>query len=518
MKNDLTQHVEDARDVSTPLIGISTPDDEATMVMLTEAQAPETSVIRWNVGAGLQPMNEMGETALRKMLIEAASDAGAEGMEDIDPTKGNPAAAVEIAHYLPEESILFIQMSHRWFDDPIWIQHVRNRRNELMDARRTLVLLGEHMDLPPELTGHVIVFDEPLPEDERLEQIVDKIVTDADEQGELKKRPDEKECKATAAGLRGANAFMAGQVGSMALRSDRFDREELTERIRNLIEQTPGLSYDEGGETFDKIGGLKRGKQFGERLFNGPRPPRVVVRIEELEKAMAGTKGDLSGTSTDILQVLLSEMEDNDWSGLLAFGAPGAGKSLFSKAIANTFGAFPMRLDANACKGSLVGQSEQNIRNAMKTIKAVGNGDVFFVASMNSMDIPAALIRRFRCGTWFFDLPTAEERAEIWPICLEHYGLEASEEDIAEADAEDLTGADIRNICELAYRLNCSLAEAKTYTVPLRESAPEQIEAARKQADGKYLSVNHEGVYRRKEKKPAGTKREAKRRMALGTS
>lgn len=57
--------------------------------------------------------------------------------------------------------------------------------------------------------------------------------------------------------------------------------------------------------------------------------------------------------------------------GLLFVGIPGVGKSLASKVIASILGWPIIRLDIAAAKGSRVGQSEGNMRNALATADAV---------------------------------------------------------------------------------------------------------------------------------------------------
>lgn len=481
-----------ARAAGVPLLAAETPDSDALIERLlgvdVESQQP---AVCWDYCRGMRPLNPRGEKVVAQIVANDPDIGGT-----IDPTVQNPAAAVlAVGRMKPFDDdgiVVFLQMAHRFFDDIGFLQALRNVRDALKADGRLLVLLGESMRLPLELRGHVVVLDEPLPDDSELLAIAKTVYEDNAESMECKL--DSTQLGRVAETLRGTFAFGAETLAAMSLRSHGFDHETLQIHSRRLIEETLGLSVDRGGETFADIGGLEQAKLMGTLRFNGKRRPRLVVRIEELEKAMAGAKGDLSGTSTDILQVLLSEMEDNQYSGMLAFGAAGAGKSLYAKSLANTFGVLPMRLDVNGCKQSLVGQSEANIRAAMKVIHSIGGNDVFFVASMNRMDIPAELRRRFRAGVWFFDTPDKGERGAIWGVQLSKYGL--GSENWQSIDEDDMTGADIRNICELAHDLAISLAEASEFTVLLKHSAPESIQEARRQADGRYNSASYKGRYR----------------------
>jgi hypothetical protein len=57
--------------------------------------------------------------------------------------------------------------------------------------------------------------------------------------------------------------------------------------------------------------------------------------------------------------------------GMLVLGVPGTGKSLTAKATASVFGVPLLKLDAGRLFGSLVGQSEANVRSVIQTAEAI---------------------------------------------------------------------------------------------------------------------------------------------------
>jgi SpoVK/Ycf46/Vps4 family AAA+-type ATPase len=234
-------------------------------------------------------------------------------------------------------------------------------------------------------------------------------------------------------------------------------------------------------------------QDYFRRYFAGPRKPVVMVRIEEIEKALAGVETETSGTAGDALGTFLTAMEDFRWTGLLAYGVSGCGKSLVAKAVANEFGAKAIRFDLNACRGSLVGESERQIRAVMNVLHAIGGDRVFFIASMNKIKtLPPELRRRFAAGTWFFDVLSAEGRKNAWDICARQFDVPWDG-----YDRDQLTGSDIRDIVQRSYELGCTTTEASAYHVPLANSAPDAIDDARKDAEGRYLDAEHGGPYRR---------------------
>jgi AAA+ superfamily predicted ATPase len=111
----------------------------------------------------------------------------------------------------------------------------------------------------------------------------------------------------------------------------------------------------------------------------------------------------------------------------LRSGRRGLASRCIRKRSGRTFGAPTFALDLGATKGSLVGQSEERIRGAMKVIRAVSGDGAFFVATCNKLDaLPPELRRRFRYGLWFFDLPTVDERAPIWMINMRKFEIRRS--------------------------------------------------------------------------------------------
>jgi SpoVK/Ycf46/Vps4 family AAA+-type ATPase len=274
---------------------------------------------------------------------------------------------------------------------------------------------------------------------------------------------------------------------------------DLWERKRQQIEQTPGLSVWRGGETFDDIAGVENIKSFVTRLAGGPQAPRVCVFLDEIEKAMGNAGGDTSGVKADQLGALLTWMQDRKALGIIAIGAGGGGKSMVAKATGNALGGLTISMDLGGMKGSLVGESEQKLRTGLKVIDATSQGSVLVFATCNRIAVlPPELRRRFTMGTFFFDLPTYEERLAIWKLYLKKYGMN----DVSPAAAStgtndhDWTGAEILQCCDIAHRLNCCLADAAAYVVPIAKSAADQLDDLRTQASGRFISASYPGIYR----------------------
>lgn len=463
--------------VGTPLIVVDTHDHPNTLSRLQAAIVKQETrpLVLWNLADGFVAGNQLGENVLSSLEKTERSMAAS-----------GPHAALSVGRKFPAGTVIIIDNLHWFFDKPPVMQALLNVREIFKSSNRAVIGLTLQATIPADLVQNVSYVEDPLPEEAQLAEAANDIYKAA------YGKEMEDGGKQLAQELRGNSPYLAEQLVAQSLTKEGVNSDRLRENARKQINDTPGLSCETGSESFDDIGGLEAITEYLKRYFDGPRRPSVVVRIEEIEKAMAGAGTDSSGTSGDALGAMLTAMEDNRWTGILAYGVSGCGKSLVAKAAANQFGAKAIRFDINACKDSLVGQSEKRIRQAMDILKAIGGERVFFIASMNQINsLPPELRRRFAGGTWYFDVPDKAGREDIWRISAQQFDVEWDG-----YDAEMLTGADIRDIVQRSYELGCTTTEAARYHVPLCKAAPDAIAESRSDASGRYLDANHGGPYR----------------------
>jgi SpoVK/Ycf46/Vps4 family AAA+-type ATPase len=229
--------------------------------------------------------------------------------------------------------------------------------------------------------------------------------------------------------------------------------------------------------------------------------------------------------------------------GVLLFGHPGTGKSLCAKSIATAWGQPLLRLDIGGLKSKFVGESEANIRAALRVAETVAPcvlwvdeiekalagsegaqgdggvssdalgtllswmqdraGSVFVVGTANSIqNLPDALTRKGRFDELFFvDLPNEREREQILKVALREFGQDLPELKMSDAvdqvvNATDgFVGAEIASVVpDALYRafadgerpleLDDVLVAARA-VVPLSETAKENIESMQKWANGR---------------------------------
>jgi hypothetical protein len=407
--------------------------------------------------------------------------------------------ALLLAQQLCEDGFLLYSNAHRFRNDPGVMQGIWDLRDSVKSTGRMLVLLASPgATLPQELGQDVLILDEPLPATSHLEQIVRETFNAAN-----LSEPGRPVIVMVVDALIGLAAFPAEQALAISLVKRQLNTEDLWERKRQIIEQTPGLSVWRGGETFEDIRGVENVKSFMRVVLAGIHPPRVIVFIDEIKKAFAGTGTDLSGVKTEMTATILTYMQDHESDGLVFLGPLGSCKIAMAKATGGTAGIPTIAFDLPAMESSLVGASTERLRTALHIIDAVSQGRMLFIATCDSIaSLPPELRRRFTLGTFFFDLPTPEERETIWRIYLKRCGVSGD----LPID-EGWTGAEINECCRKAHRLGISHAQASRYIVPISRFAAEQIKTLRQTGSGKFICASMQGVYRYEEETAAAGRR-----------
>lgn len=476
--NNFIQQFKSARNVSVPIVAISSPDPGATCLSLKAALPDNIALVTWNIVTGFSGINEEGENVAREYPV----------------APGDPIQALKLAkEKFPIGSILFIFNAHRLLHELTVVQAIWNLRDEFKNKPCMLVLLGPDISLPIELQQDVLVLDEPLPGTDELKSIVK-----ATAENKTAKLASPIDYDKAIPALRGLPAFAADTVMALSVQNREVVYDLLWERKRQMIEDTPGLSIYRGIEKFDDLGGIEHAKKYMRRVIAGKDSPSAIIFLDEMEKmwsgATAGTS-DSSGVSQGFLGTMLTYQQDHNADGMILMGPPGAAKSAFAKAVGNEAGILTIVFDMQSMKNSLVGASESNLRNALKVITAIcgENGRPLFIGTCNRWSaLPPELRRRYG-DTFYFDLPDDEERKAIFNIYIKKYDIEPKQ--IKDVLKEQWTGAEIERCCQKAYRLGMTLKEAAQFIVPVSKSASEEIDALRKQADRKFLSAAYPGPY-----------------------
>lgn len=468
-------------------IWIESHEHEDALMELTSLCRDESwRLARWNVEEGLQ--------------------VGSDSVQQ--ETAGDPLAAVRSLSSLGEQgqpTILVLTNFHRFLQSAEIVQAITKQVSAGKQNRTFVVILAPVVQLPAELEKQFLVIEHELPGREQLAEIARSIATEEEE------LPVGSELERVLDAAVGLTRYEAEGAFSLSLvRHGKLRADVLWEQKSQMLTKSGLLSLHRGHETFADLGGLEALKVFCLRaLRKQPATANSVVRPR----------------------------------GVLLLSPPGCGKSAFAKSLGNETGRPTLTLDMGSLLGSLVGESERNMRQALKIIDAMApcilfadelekglagvssqgdsgvsarlfghlltwlndhTSDVFFVGTCNDISrLPPEFARaeRFDAVT-FIDLPTAEQRDRIWQLYVAKFGLDPAQKRPAD---DQWTGAEIRSCCRLAALLDLPLTAAAQNVVPIAQTASESIQRLRTWASGRCLSADSPGIY--DAKAPAGGKR-----------
>lgn len=335
------------------------------------------------------------------------------------------------------------------------------RKIRIGDIDTTVVIVSSALQIPKELESMITVMELGLPDEKEIYAIIEKFLEENGIDGVYQGLLDE-----MSTAFKGLSESEIRDLLSLAISSD----GELTRKSLQLIfDQKQQMILKAGilemiplKESIDDIGGLENLKEW-------------------LRKKAAVFKDIRKATEFGVTMP----------KGVLIAGVPGCGKSLSAKAAGKLFDVPLLRLDMGRLMGKYVGESEENMRNAIRLAEAIspcvlwvdelekafagigsggGGSDVttrlfgafltwmqektspaFVVATANDITkLPPELMRKGRFDEIFYvALPNPEERRRIFEIHLK----KRRKDDVNGIDLEKLvretegySGADIEGV------------------------------------------------------------------------
>jgi hypothetical protein len=476
-----------ARRCGAPIVVIRTADYSSAVQEIKKLYSDKkVPLLQWDICRGVIGVNQLG--------VEAASLVN-------DNDQGQPAAMVtnnpadalpRALERMPKGSVLLMLNLHIILesrDDGARMtttQGVWNCRDAFKSSDRTLVILCPDLKIPSELSNDIVTIDVPLPTRDELGVIVGSQFKAAGVQ-----MPEEPLIQRAIDAVSGLSEFSAEQAVAMSLSREGLDYESLWAQKRATIKQLGGLSVESRRVKFADLGGLFQVKGLMEMIIRGKNCPRLVVRLDEIDRQTSGTN-DSSGVGGDAYGQLLTGMQDYGWDGILLPGFAGTGKTELGNAMGTEAGGLYLSMDLGGMLDKFVGESQKKIRAALRMLYAMGGEKVFFIGTTNRAEaIRPELKSRFQYGTIFFDLPTKEEQEPIWGIYVKHYGIKPQ----AMPKCVGWTGREIRACCKRADELGVSLIQAAAFISPVVKTMGDEVYKLRKSAHGKFLSASKKGMY-----------------------
>jgi SpoVK/Ycf46/Vps4 family AAA+-type ATPase len=414
----------------------------------------------------------------------------------------SPEAAIEWVTRQRDPAIFVFKDLHPFVDSPAVTRWLRDAIASFRGSQKTILLMSPVQQIPIELEKEVAVLDFAMPNMTELNQVLSQQL-ELTRNRRITTETREKLLKA-ALGLTRDEAekvYRKAQVTASKLTEEEVDIV-LSEK-KQLIRRNGILEYIEEDETIQSVGGLEELKRWLTQRSNA-----FTERAREYGLPQP--------------------------KGMLILGVPGCGKSLIAKTTSRLWGLPLLRLDmGRVYDGSMVGRSEANLRNALKTAESIspailfideldkafagtaGSADsdggtssrifgsfltwmqekdspVFVMATANRVErLPGEFLRKGRFDELFFvDLPNAEERKDIFRIHLSKRKRDVSRFDLDQlANVSDgFSGAEIEQALVAAMYdafaqerefTQLDIIAAVKATQPLSKTMSEQVTALR---------------------------------------
>lgn len=425
-----------------------------------------------------------------------------------------------------ESSIFIFKDMHLYFNDKDFIRKIRSLKEEYNDKNKVycpIIFTAPVMEFPPELEKIFTVFDFELMNREDIKKMISPMVI------KLCKNKPVEEVSETINSLASACMGLTEREITRALahslaknNKEKIDRADIYEEKLQIIRKSNALDYIEPSHNIDDLGGCANFKEWIYKVKEAITPEAKEFGIPQPKGAML-------------------------------VGIPGTSKTVSAEILASYLGVPLLSLDMAKVMGSLVGQSERQIANALRIAQAVApcvllvdecekafggfqssaqadagtlsrtmgqllgflnKDDTNVITIMTSNDVsilPPELTRTGRLDAqWCFDLPNSEERKEIINIYLKKNKLECGgkELDYFVKQSENYTGAEIRGavketLVSCFYRQKNNSAEkfnrkltisdidaGLSGIVTIYKSSKEKIDGFREFAKTRYLNAS----------------------------
>jgi hypothetical protein len=509
MGEKTNQQITELLKAKNTLIWIVTREERRVeRAVIDAAGAAKYKVRIWDCASGLSDPTK------------PSGSVGSEGEQD-------PQAVLKKIRTSSTDRYVYVMRDlHPWIKDPMTLRLLRSTARELQDKEpkeaRAIVVITPSLEIPPELSSLATVIEYPIPDRAEMERILDNALeslVEKDEYGKPTSRGVERRARALTPETRefaidaavGLTTDEAENCYAMSLVSTRgkIDPVVVSSEKKRIIAREKILTWtDPDPRGLDAVGGLSVLKKW------------LVQRKQAFSKE-ARAYGILPP------------------KGIFLVGLPGTGKSLTAKCVAAAWAMPLLRIDFGALRSKFVGESEANLRKALRVAEAVSpcvlycdeiekafagasgpqgdggvaadsfgyfltwmqerQGAVFVIGTANDITgLPPEFLRKGRWDEVFWnDLPTQSERAEILQISIRASGRtpEAIDHGRVAAACERFIGSEIAALVPDAMFAAFAdggreittedLLAAAAEVTPLATTAKAKIDALREWAKGK---------------------------------
>ncbi len=474
---------------------------------LIRARYPIIYIVSWEEQRVEEALRRIAQERGKKLFLWTVTQGMVSNPNNRDAATRDPLAALDAVSDSREQALFVLKDYHAFISDVTVTRRLRDLTVALKTSYKTLVILSPMLKLPAELEKEIAVVDYGLPDYKDLDMILEKVIQAVRDNPQIDCKMSDLERDQVLKAAQGLTAMEAENVFAKSLiEKHRFDVDVILSEKEQIIRKSGILEYYPFNESPNDVGGLNLLKDWMEK--------RTVAFTEKAREFGLPTP-----------------------RGVLLLGVQGCGKSLSAKAIGALWRLPLLRLDVGRIFGGIVGQSEENMRKAIRVAESVApcilwldelekgfsgtqssgisdggttsrvfgtfltwmqdkQASAFVVATSNDVtSLPPELLRKGRFDEIFFiDLPALEERMQIFRIHLRKRNRRPEDFDISRlAEATPgFSGAEIEAVVvealydafdETSEMTTDSLIDAAAHTVPLSVTMRERIEELREWAN-----------------------------------
>ena len=238
----------------------------------------------------LSPSGNEADRLTRAVMSTMGSETAAAATGGSIYNTREPVQALANMESMTVEAVFILKDFHRHLDDPVVVRRLRDVGQKFSANRRTVILTAPELTVPPELIKLVEYFDLPLPDRDRLHEIVKETFTRLSKTYSLKLQLDAAGVDSIAANLRGLTEEEAERATSQALVTRyALCPETITDVLeakKQLLRHSGMLEFVEASDSLAGVGGLENLKHWlGQRRGAwedsarefGLEPPRGMI-------------------------------------------------------------------------------------------------------------------------------------------------------------------------------------------------------------------------------------------------
>ena len=308
---------------------------------LIRARYPIIYIVSWEEQRVEDALREIARERGKKIFFWTVTQGMVQNPAHRDNATRDPMAALDAVIDSREQALFVLKDYHAFMSDVTVIRRLRDLTAALKTSYKTLVILAPVLKLPTELEKDIAVVDYGLPDHDDLDVILERVVQAVKDNPQIDANLAELERDQVLKAAQGLTANEAENVFAKSLiEKHKFDVDVILSEKEQIIRKSGILEYYPFNEKIGDVGGLDLLKDWMEK--------RTVAFTEKARDfGLPAPRG------------------------VLLLGVQGCGKSLSAKAIGSLWRLPLLRLDIGRIFGGIVGQSEENMRKAIRTAESV---------------------------------------------------------------------------------------------------------------------------------------------------